>query len=218
MQPFAFDLDGTLISCRERQVGVMHAALLDLGVEHFNKEQFWVYKRGGKTTYQSLEMLGLSDEVALQATSAWLDQIEKNTWLAFDSVFPCSKHALRRVFMAGFQPVVITARRRDDAARHELSELGLTDLIGELVVVPPKDAWSHKADALSRMDAVGFVGDTESDARAASVAKVPFAAVSAGQRDEAFLRGHGVTRIYATVDEAADALLTTMGQRHNAGS
>ncbi len=194
-------------------MAVARAVLLDLGVEGFDEQQFWLYKRGGKTTHESLQLLGFPEELAFQATSAWFDRIEETAWLALDHAFPPAKGALKRVRRAGFEPVIISARRCEEAARCELSALGLADCVGEFVVVAPTNAWAHKADALSRMNAVGFIGDAETDALAAAKAGVPFAAVCGGQRDEVFLRGQGITAIYATVDKATEALLSTIRER-----
>ena len=93
--------------------------------------------------------------------------------------------------MHGYRPVVLTARRDADAVRDQVVALGLVPA-SDVLVVDPAAADREKARALRDLDAIGFVGDNESDGRAAAGAGVPFACVDTGQRSAAFLREQGI--------------------------
>jgi phosphoglycolate phosphatase-like HAD superfamily hydrolase len=177
------DLDGTLLDARRRQVEVARSLVPDL-----DGEDFWARKREGATTR---ELLG--DEAA----AAWVAAVEEPQWLALDVLLPGVADALRDV-EAGF---VLTARRDARAVREQVARhIGLP-----VEVVDPFDAAAQKAAVLQQRAASVYIGDTESDAKAAQLAGVPFVAVSTGQRSERFLRAAGVEVICASLAEALQA-------------
>jgi phosphoglycolate phosphatase len=207
-RPFAFDLDGTLLTSRERHVAVAREALRAGGEKEatFDGDGFWAAKRAGATTRQALESVGVGAQAAAEAAAVWLDRIEDDEALALDELQPGATEALAASRAAGFPPFVLTARRRTDAVRRQVDRLGLAEALEDLVVVRPDRARGEKARVLEARRPVAFVGDTESDAAAAADAGVPFAAVGTGQRDAAFLRAHGADVVYDGVAEAVAGL------------
>lgn len=189
----ALDLDGTLLDCRARQVAVA----ADLAGS-LDEDAFWAAKRAGATTAAALAAQGAPD-----VSAAWIDQIEDERWLALDEPLPGAEAAIAELRRAGFDPVVLTARRHADRAAAQVERLGLA----APVVVSPAAAKVEKAAALRELGAAGLIGDTESDLEAARAAGVPCELVSTGQRDEAFLRGHGAAAVHDTLGQAVEALV-----------
>lgn len=178
----AFDLDGTLLDCRARQVAVARHVS-----DGLDEDRFWHDKRAGATTAEALAAQGAE---RADHGAAWIEQIEDDGWLALDRPLPGATEALEEARRLGLRPVVVTARRDAGAVRRQVAALKLADP-ADVLVVDPTDAASAKAAILRDLDAVGFVGDNESDGRAATLAGVAFACVDTGQRSEAFLRAHG---------------------------
>ena len=83
--------------------------------------------------------------------------------------------------------IVLTARERPENVRQQISNLSLTNLITDLIVVPPSDSVNKKERILRRLRPTLFIGDTESDYRAAQLSDIPFRAVSSGMRSRDFL-------------------------------
>jgi phosphoglycolate phosphatase-like HAD superfamily hydrolase len=203
--PLALDLDGTLIDARRRQLSVLASVLaveVDLGA-------LWERKREGATTAAALAALGVPDDVAAAAASRWVERIEDEDELRADRFLPGVEATLAELAAAGVQPTVVTARTHPDRARAQFAALGLERWCEGLRVVDPADAAEQKAAVLRELGAAAYVGDTESDARAAALAEIPFAAVSTGQRSAAFLADRGLT----PHPSLAAALTTPPGRR-----
>jgi phosphoglycolate phosphatase-like HAD superfamily hydrolase len=200
MSLLALDLDGTLVSCRERQVAAAEAVAGPI-----DAERFWSAKQAGSTTREALAAQGVRDAEA--AAHAWAASVEDERFLALDRLLPGARAALAEARAAGHRLLILTARRDAAAARLQIERLGLLALVDELVVVDPARAAEEKTRVLHLRGASGLVGDTESDARAAASAGVPFAAVAGGQRSGAFLRRHGIQTVHGGVLAAARALL-----------
>jgi phosphoglycolate phosphatase-like HAD superfamily hydrolase len=189
----ALDLDGTLLDCRARQVAVaVHLA------GSLDEDAFWAAKRGGATTAAALAAQGAPD-----VSAEWVEQIEDERWLALDLPLPGAEAALAELRRAGFDPVVLTARRHANRVAAQVERLGLAPP----VVVAPAAASVEKAAALRQVGAAGLIGDTESDLEAARAAGVPYELVSTGQRDAAFLRRHGAAAVHDTLGQAVEALV-----------
>ena len=201
----AFDLDGTLIDARRRQVGVAREALLWATGEKLDELRFWRAKRSGATTLGAIRGLGYGAADAERVAQRWAELVETDEWLASDRALTGVRRALGGLRADGAVVTVITARRRREGARCSVQASGIDSLIHELIVVEPDRAVSAKAQALRRCHADGFIGDTDSDGRAARAAVVRFTAVMTGQRSRAYLdaRGYEVAR---SLSEALELL------------
>jgi phosphoglycolate phosphatase-like HAD superfamily hydrolase len=186
----ALDLDGTLIDARVRQVGVAAEALIEVSGSdgRLDERRFWRLKRAGATTAGALEHLGYPPAVSAAVAARWLERIESDAWLERDRSLPGVRGAVAALHD---RVVVLTARRRPPGAARSIAAAGLDSLIDEVVVVDPANVVAEKARALRRLRPVAFIGDTDSDGRAAASAGVPFAAVSTGQRSASYLRAQG---------------------------
>ncbi len=201
----AFDLDGTVVDCKRRQVAVAEAVAVAFHMS-FSPTAFWSAKRAGATTEQAFIALGVPAAKARAAAWSWRQQIEFPEWLLLDTVLPGVPTVPRDLVERGWSPVLLTARSDPEAARDQVDRLGLGRLFAEVVVVSPPLARREKATALREMRARALVGDSESDASAAAAAGSPFAAVGTGQRSPAFLRTHGVPVVHRSLVTAVAAL------------
>ena len=191
--PLALDLDGTLIDAETRQVGVLWELLeTEPGLPALDPAEFWRRKRAGATTRGALAALGVGEAAAERLAGRWLAAVEDPAWLRRDRLLPGVAATLERLRERGERPLILTARRHPDRAREQVAALGLLRWCAAVRVVDPAEAEAAKAAELRVLGARGMVGDSESDARAAALAGVPFAAVSSGQRSREYLRARGL--------------------------
>jgi phosphoglycolate phosphatase-like HAD superfamily hydrolase len=186
-----FDLDGTLIDARERQVGVAAEALAQLTGQELDGAGFWRAKRAGATTLAALTQLGYGAEVAEEVAGHWGRRVEDDDWVERDRALPGARRVLTALRAEGWTIIVLTARRRAEGAGRSLRAAAIASLVDHVEVADPRSAVADKGRALARLAPAGFIGDTDSDGRAALAAGIPFAAVSTGQRSRAYLERRG---------------------------
>jgi len=201
----AVDLDGTLLTCEPRQMACLRAALNRYG-QKADLSGVWRSKRDGATTQQALLSQGIPAGVAGMVSDFWAARVEDPFWLSFDRVLPSVADSLGDVVDAGAKIFVLTARRCPHWVRPQLSALKLDHCLERLHIVSPERAAPQKAAILTGRKIDHFIGDTESDWRAAQGALVPFTAVCSGQRSPEFLRKCGVDAVANDFREAVNGL------------
>lgn len=199
MTRIGLDFDGTLVSCRERHTALMDALARPLGVD-VPAAALWRLKRRGLNNADALRRLGVPGDAIERLLAGWTAQIERLPWLAFDRLL-VKLPRLERMVCAGSSLHLLTARRSPPLLLQQLARLGMTNLFASIDVVDPDQAATSKAAALQRRGCAVFFGDSESDQRAATVAGVPFKAVSSGMRSAAFLRSQGCVDIRRRLDD-----------------
>ena len=202
----AFDLDGTILDARVRQVAVAQAAARRIG-RKLDGDAFWRAKRRGATTCEAFRALGIDQVASSEADRWWREHVERARWLELDRPLRGALRTLATLDREGWTILVLTARRNHAGARRAFRSLRLTRP-ARCVVVNPERAELEKADALSASAAISYVGDSESDYHAALAAAVPFSAVSTGQRDATFLKALGCD-VAGTLADAFRTLRTT---------
>lgn len=208
--PIAIDFDGTIVDCQPRQVALVRHLLAKQDIE-LDGDRFWAYKRKGLSTRCALEAIRTDPNLAVSIAASWAALIEEKAWLALDRLFPESLKALGLAREEGHQLILLTARRSREGLYQTLDRLSLSDYFDEICIVTPQIATEAKAEILRNLQCGWMIGDTESDFRAAKLARVRFIAVSKGQRSCAFLEDAGV--------EAAEAdLLAAMRHVLSPGS
>ena len=191
MRWLAFDLDGTLIDARHRQVEVTAWMIGQHGGGTLDRTRFWRFKRGGMNTAAALARLGYGTDLVETVARGWPDQMETDLWLDQDRALPGVTRVLGRLRADGARIAVITARRRAEGAKRSLAAAHLSDFVDDVSAVAPAEAAAAKARRLRELGAEWFVGDTDSDGTAARAAGVPFVAVSTGQRSGGWLQALG---------------------------
>lgn len=208
-----FDLDGTLLDARARQVHALVQAGIALEQPTPDPDRFWQLKRNGSTTGQALEQLGMPAARAHRLATWWQEHVEDSEMLRFDQLLPLATASIEACRVEGLSPCILTARSGAGSVLVQLDECGLARLVDDVRVVSPADAATAKAVHLKQWGAVAMIGDTESDARAAVLATVPFLAVSCGQRSEDFLRA----RFLEVFVDAHSAVMHWLSKRRSNG-
>lgn len=201
----AIDLDGTLITCAPRQIFLFAALARGHGYAP-DLEKFWRLKRNGNSTHSSSMLAGLPEAVGIRVAAQWISLIETPFWLALDRCHPDSIETLIKLRAANYKLIVITARQHKHWLNAQLSRLRLDCLVDAVFVVDPRDAAGAKARLLREHSTICFIGDTETDAAAAGLARTRFVALDRGQRDAEFLRQRNVPNVVADLETAAQFL------------
>lgn len=185
----ALDLDGTLVTCRERQSTLMGACLRACG-KALDSSRYWTDKREGCNNLAALARQGFEPLLAREADRLWRLAIEDPAWLALDRVQVAPARietALLRLRPRYGRVLLVTARRQARLVPMQLRALGLASLFDAVLVCDPARARDAKREIFAANDVAAYVGDTEADASAARDAKVEIRLVASGQRSEAFL-------------------------------
>ena len=194
------DLDGTLITCANKQTALFSCIVTRRG-HRADPARFWGFKRDGRSTREAARALGLGDDLASEIALEWIARIEEPFWLSLDRCYDDVLETLSSLRREGFRLVLLTARQHAHWLTGQLSSLGLDTALDEVIVVMPDAASRQKADHLRALSPLLFVGDSESDAAAATQAGVRFVGLERGQRSRAFLQGRGVSRIAGSLRE-----------------
>lgn len=197
----ALDLDGTLITAEQKQSCLLKAAADRYGVS-LKPQDIWGEKRAGSNNFAALQQLGVNDVLASAICLAWLRDIETPYWLSLDTLFGDTQAALGELGASGFQLILLTARQNAHLMKQQVFRLDLAKHFVDIFCVAPKSAAADKAQVLRRSKAIAFFGDSESDFRAATEAKLPFYGVATGQRSESFLMGQGVKIVDCSLGNA----------------
>ncbi|WP_457977385.1 hypothetical protein L0Y47_15655 [Ectopseudomonas composti] len=178
------DLDGTLISCRERQMTLLgllaKACRLVLDVP-----ACWSLKREGLSNRAALVCMGASPDQAERVAGLWEQGIEDFHWLRYDQLLPDVPERLRYWREAGHSLHLISARRNPVSAAMQLRYLGLGDF-ASLDFVDPFVA-NSKRQALERVRPDVYIGDTERDFICAREAGILPLLLCSGLRSRAYL-------------------------------
>jgi phosphoglycolate phosphatase-like HAD superfamily hydrolase len=197
---WALDFDGTLVTCREKQMAcLLH--LLNRFECKANLGIVWNLKRAGATTQEALEKNGIEYSMAEKISRIWQINIEEPFWSIFDRPILGVQNALQKLTDMYSKPLLVTARNRAEWVKPKLQALGMIEMFDHICVVPTKEASRWKAEFLFEQHVDIYIGDSESDLKAAQDAEIEFIAVSTGQRSEEFLASCGAIRILRNLDE-----------------
>ncbi len=207
MTRWAFDLDGTILDCRRRQVALMQELVGAALSMEFDGDAYWMKKREGFANDQALIAAGVPETAIGPLCKSWFEAVEDDEWLALDEPLEGATKALSSAQNRGIELLIVTARRRPAGVHRTLGRLELEALIDHVCVVSPSSEVSaQKAQHLCHYGAEKFFGDSESDYYSAQRAGVEFAGVECGQRSAGFLSGLGAATFPTLQDAVVDAL------------
>lgn len=202
----AFDLDGTLITAREKQSCLLRAVASRYGlfVDH---TKIWEKKRAGFSTLNALLDAGIDQTLSKTVAVAWQREIETPYWLSLDTIFPDTLASLHLLQQAGFKLTLITARTNNYLMRQQIYRLGIEKDFHSVFCVSPGNTIDEKCILLKKINAQGYFGDSETDYKAAQLADTKFFGVDTGQRSKEFLGKNGVVNIYSSLGHAVKSLI-----------
>jgi phosphoglycolate phosphatase-like HAD superfamily hydrolase len=202
----ALDLDGTLITAKERQSLLLKAVAGRYGIQ-VCADDAWAMKREGHSNLFVLGKYGVTATMIARIDSAWQSEIESPYWLDMDSVFVDTNSCLHALNMAGCEVYILTARRNEYLLRHQLHKLNIGKNVSRVVCVSPFEAVRQKHHTLGQMRPSCVIGDSETDFEAAALADVKFCGVTTGQRSERFLRALGAPDVCQSLTDAVKHVL-----------
>lgn len=203
-----FDLDGTLITAKEKQSFLMKFVASRFKI-HINCDFYWLEKKSGKSNSLILEELGVERRISIQVQNNWLEEIETPFWLSLDRVFKDTHSALEEIrAIRNVNLYLLTARRKSFLARSQLKSLGLVSYFDGIYFVNPKNATKEKEHILKASKASFLIGDSEVDLAAAYESNTGFYALDTGQRSKDFLLSCGATLIYSSLSCVCSSILT----------
>nr|WP_315229875.1 HAD hydrolase-like protein [uncultured Limnohabitans sp.] len=195
----AFDLDGTLITAKERQSSLLLATAKAHGIT-FDVNLAWEMKRAGANNLVVLNKFGVDEFIAAKIDTAWRCQIESAYWLSIDRVYSDVVDFLQDLKACGAVLHLITARKNKYLLHQQLCRLGLFGVFSSITCVAPFGAVAEKARVLSEINPVCFIGDSETDFNSAVLAEVSFHGVSTGQRSKEYLKSLGVVDVVESLN------------------
>lgn len=185
-----FDLDGTLITCRQRQITCLLHLLSRAGLStRVDLDLIWQFKRSGESTKQALINSGIEESCASNLVADWVRLIETPYWLNYDRSHEFIFDFFD--FLSGRDVYLLTARKDFYFLHYELRRLRLNGYFRAVYVVSPENATEEKSQLLCRYKPDLFIGDTVSDLLASKKAECEFIGVTWGLHEEQYLLSGG---------------------------
>lgn len=198
MATIYFDLDGTLVDCRERHYSLYAEICGGLGIRPLSGRRYWSLRRQGASSPSLVPET--AKQVRAEFARRWLEQIESPAYVALDQPFPGVLRALKRLQEA-HRLVLVTLRQREEVLLRQLEDLGLSEHLGA-VVCPNGRPLKSKADLVDKRAARRdrfVVGDSEADVALARELGAPAICVLSGVRGRKYLEGAGADHMIRSV-------------------
>lgn len=181
----AFDFDGTLLDSRKRHEIVMCDVLKKHGI-NLDATDLVSFKTEGHNNIAWLLSNEIAEDVAKEINSEWISLIENEDYLKNDVLYPDVLGTLQKLSKEN-DLYLVTARNNKEGALKQINELGINQYFSHIFVVESNsETPALKAKYLSEIGADVFVGDTESDYKAALIAKCEFKAMVWGFRSKKY--------------------------------
>lgn len=191
-----FDLDGTLITCENKQKYALFSILKSYGYKNLEciVNDWWELKRNGHSTEKALIEIGISSAQII--SHEWARIIEDFHCCFLDKSFEDSHSTLEFLKKGNrFKIIILSARKMKLQPFQAIQRFGFLNFIDDIVIVDPLYAAVEKALFLRKYNPLLFIGDTESDYNASIKANIRFVALNRGQRSHAFLKEYGILQI-----------------------
>lgn len=188
------DLDGTLVSCADRHIGLMRVCTRQLGID-FDPQTYWDGKRRGDDNARALARCGIDGTNNALLCALWVRQVERLPWLWFDRPIEGALEALDILRSRGHRLHLVTARTNAGHLHLQLERLGIAQRCASVTVVSGVGVAAKKAAALRQAACDIFIGDAESDHEASRTAGIGFQAVCSGMRGAEFFASRGIAPV-----------------------
>lgn len=193
MNTLFFDLDGTILDVKKRQLAVYHTVAKKMQVPLLSDEEFWKLKRT-HTFPVSADQVETFRHEFKQAS-------ETPEMLQLDTVFP-EMLKLLPLLHQQHSCVLLTKRYHRENLLHQLNQLALSSGFNAILTPHPNTkAQAITAHGFTPQDIV--IGDTEEDIQTANLLQITAIAVTWGFRSQEYLERYHPTYI---VDSSAELL------------
>lgn len=197
------DLDGTLITCKEKHVSLMAIIAKAFSIE-LDIEIYWALKKEGHSNFSALEVMGLNKFLVDKLNKQWCISIENLEWGNFDSLFPDTIIALDSMKSLGYSLHLISARNAKNIAFQQLRHLNLLHFFDSIDFVSNVRN-EKKSFFMQKQNIDIYIGDTEADFESAKSSGVECFLVTSGMRSDKYLSDYSCY-IYKTIVEAVNEI------------
>lgn len=184
------DLDGTLISCMQKQTTLMKT-LLSAHQVSIDICKYWSFKREGMNNIQALKNCRVDENLVNLLNKQWMDQIEAVQWMELDSILEGTIAFLNNQQKQTNKLYLISSRSNKANSLLQVEKLSLAKYFDTIDFVSNSLGEDKKNIFLSRKINI-YIGDTEQDLKQSQSANIKCLLVASGMRSKEFLRSLGV--------------------------
>lgn len=185
---YAFDLDGTLVNCKAKQLFVWSLALPDIFSSKTNLELFWSEKLIGKNTKDILLGFGIDKKKISVAQNYFKLHIENQEFQFLDKPTMLLDMICKKLKHIN----IISARQFHELAEIQVNNTIPANISYSLTTVSHGAVIEEKASVIRQLGIDIYVGDTELDYQACQMAGVHFQFMPGGQRTKKFVMSHKI--------------------------
>lgn len=198
------DLDGTLLDSSRRHYEVYLVLAKRFDIQPLPFSTYWNHRRSRRSNLEVLMLSGLNGSEKGRAEQGWSNLIESPHMLINDKLLPSVRDWLDRMHLI-VDFVLVTLRSNESALENQLELLDISNFFLQVMVVPNQNnAAMAKVRAVqeARVDGViAWIGDTETDMKAAELIGTRGIGVTSGIRSSDALREAGALEIYQDVTQ-----------------
>jgi len=187
------DLDGTIITCKEKHCILMEVVTNAYGLE-FCKAKYWNDKRSGLNNTESLMRQGVALNAAVKVNNTWVSSVENIEWSNFDSLLKGSFDSMVKMREQGHSLHLISARNNVSNALIQLQALGIKSFFNTTNFVTAASGLL-KSDYFNRLNIDCYIGDTEIDYKESRKSNISFYPVTTGMRSKDFFINLGLHEV-----------------------
>jgi phosphoglycolate phosphatase-like HAD superfamily hydrolase len=200
------DLDGTIVTCKEKHCALMRTIAKSCGIK-FCADEYWKSKQRGFNNIDSLRQQGVDARNAELLNDIWVLNIENHEWNSFDNIIEKMSESILHWINQGHSVHLISARNNVKNAYLQINSLGILDYFKSVDFVTS----SSKLDKLNFFEKrriETYIGDTEADYNYSLAAGIPFYPVQTGMRGREYLCELGLSHcLDISVDKFLECLI-----------
>jgi len=193
MKPFYFDLDGPILDVSEKYYRVYFDILKSEGYDVIDKNRYWNAKRSKVPEIEILKWTEASS-IYKEYKLKRIDLIESESYQQFDQLHPGAVEILNE-FSSQFNLKLVTLRSSKDQTLRQLEQLDILPFFSQVLSRSGDsnpEKWKIKVDLIRELEGefqlgTSFIGDTETDIKAAKAIGAVSFAVESGIRSRELL-------------------------------
>jgi phosphoglycolate phosphatase-like HAD superfamily hydrolase len=181
-QAILFDLDDTLIDTHQRHFSVFSDFLKSKNSGEISFEEY-LLQRKKKSFSNKILLQNLFPKHENDFQEFFANTIESPEYLKFDKPI-INDDLLKKVKLKGIKMFVLSLRSKEENAMQQVKQFSFYNLIDDFIFIKHKTGINEKAERINSLklnhNIKVFIGDSDYDKEAASIAAVDFCAVKTG--------------------------------------